>query len=318
MELRQLQYALQIAAEKNFSRAAEKLHIAQPSLSQQLSKLEKELGVLLFQRNTNSVELTHAGSAFMEKAQMILDMVGQLEREMEDISDMKKGRLNVGSLPITGSHMLPRVLPLFHSRFPGIEIHLIEDTTNVLENLTAAGRTDISLLTLPVLDSNLSWEPLLDEEILLAVPPTHPLAERAAPGETATVSIRQLREEAFIVLKRGQGFRQIALELCRSNGFEPRIVFESSNIETVQSLVAAGMGIAFVPSMIALGHGTSFRPVYLQLKERPYRTLVAAYRKGRYISKAAEAFMGVMREVMNKGDGSEPPVHPKPGVEQEA
>ncbi|MFM9326901.1 LysR family transcriptional regulator [Paenibacillus mesotrionivorans] len=317
MELRQLQYALQIAAEKNFSRAAEKLHIAQPSLSQQLSKLEKELGVLLFQRNTNSVELTHAGSAFMEKAQMILDMVGQLEREMEDISDMKKGRLNVGSLPITGSHMLPRVLPLFHSRFPGIEIHLIEDTTNVLENLTAAGRTDISLLTLPVLDSNLSWEPLLDEEILLAVPPTHPLAGRAAPDETATVSIRQLREEAFIVLKRGQGFRQIALELCRSNGFEPRIVFESSNIETVQSLVAAGMGIAFVPSMIALGHGTSFRPDYLQLKERPYRTLVAAYRKGRYISKAAEAFMGVMREVMNKGDGSEPPVQPAPGVEQE-
>lgn len=301
MELRQLQYALQIAAEKNFSRAAEKLHIAQPSLSQQLSKLEKELGVLLFQRNTISVELTHAGSAFMEKAQMILDMVGQLEREMADISDMKKGRLNVGSLPITGSHVLPRVLPLFHSRFPGIDIHLIEDTTNVLENLTAAGRTDISLLTLPVLDSNLSWEPLLDEEILLAVPPSHPLARHAAPGETAAVSIGQLREEAFIVLKRGQGFRQIALELCRTNGFEPRIVFESSNIETVQSLVAAGMGIAFVPSMIALGHGTSFRPVYLHLKERPYRTLVAAYRKGRYISKAAEAFMGVMREVMNRG-----------------
>lgn len=298
MELRQLQYALQIAAEKNFSRAAEKLHIAQPSLSQQLSKLEKELGVLLFQRNTNSVELTHAGYAFMEKAQMILDMVGQLEREMEDISDMKKGRLNVGSLPITGSHVLPRVLPLFHSRFPGIEIHLIEDTTNVLENLTAAGRTDISLLTLPVMDSNLSWEPLLDEEILLAVPPSHPLAEKGVQGKPAAAGIRQLRDEAFIVLKRGQGFRQIALELCRSNGFEPRIVFESSNIETVQALVAAGMGIAFVPSMIALGHGNSFRPVYLQLKERPYRTLVAAYRKGRYISKAAEAFMGVMREVM--------------------
>lgn len=317
MELRQLQYALQIAAEKNFSRAAEKLHIAQPSLSQQLSKLEKELGVLLFQRNTNSVELTHAGSAFMEKAQMILDMVGQLEREMEDISDMKKGRLNVGSLPITGSHVLPRVLPLFHSRFPGIDIHLVEDTTSVLENLTAAGRTDISLLTLPVLDPNLSWEPLLDEEILLAVPPAHPLAGHDAPGEAAAVSIRRLRDEAFIVLKRGQGFRQIALELCRTNGFEPRIVFESSNIETVQALVAAGMGIAFVPSMIALGHGTSFRPAYLSLKERPYRTLVAAYRKGRYISKAAEAFMGVMREVMNKGNDSGLPVYPAQGEEPE-
>lgn len=296
MELRQLQYALQIAADKNFSRAAEKLHIAQPSLSQQLAKLEKELGVLLFSRNTNSVELTHAGAAFMEKAHMILDMVNQLTKEMEDISDLKKGKLTVGSLPITGSHVLPRVLPLFHTRYPGIEIHLVEDTTQVLEHLTAAGQTDLSLLTLPVLEDNLAYEQLLEEEIVLAVPPHHPLADRAADGEQ--VGIEELRDEPFIVLKRGQGFRQIALELCAKHGFEPRIVFESSNIETVQALVAAGMGIAYVPHMIAMGHGTTFMPVYLRLSERPSRMLVFAYRKGRYISKAAAAFMEVVREVL--------------------
>ncbi|MDF2926049.1 MAG: LysR family transcriptional regulator [Paenibacillaceae bacterium] len=300
MELRQLQYALQIAAEKNFSRAAEKLHIAQPSLSQQLAKLEKELGVLLFSRNTNSVELTHAGAAFMEKAHMILDMVGQLTKEMEDISELKKGKLIVGSLPITGSHILPRVLPLFHSRYPGIEIHLIEDTTQVLEHLTAAGQTDICLLTLPVLEENLAYDQLAEEEILLAVPPRHRLSPRDGQAACAgEVSIRELHDEPFIVLKRGQGFRQIALELCRQNGFEPRIVFESSNIETVQSLVAAGMGIAFVPRMIAMGHGTAFMPVYLRLTERPSRMLAVAYRKGRYISKASVAFMDVVREVMS-------------------
>lgn len=299
MELRQLQYALQIAAEKNFSRAAEKLHIAQPSLSQQLSKLEKELGVLLFQRNTNSVELTHAGAAFMAKARTILDMVNQLTKEMEDISDMKKGKLIVGSLPITGSHILPRVLPLFHNRYPGIEIHLIEDTTQVLENLTAAGQTDISLLTLPVLEPNLACDNLLEEEIVLAVPQQHPLADRTAAHGPA-VSIDELRDEPFIVLKKGQGFRQIALELCAEHGFEPRIVFESSNIETVQALVAAGMGIAFVPHMIAMGHGNTFRPVYLHLKERPARMLVVAYRKGRYMSNAASAFMDVMRDALSE------------------
>lgn len=298
MELRQLQYALQIAAEKNFSRAAEKLHIAQPSLSQQLSKLEKELGVLLFQRNTNSVELTHAGAAFMEKAQQILDMVSQLTKEMEDISDMKKGKLIVGSLPITGSHVLPRVLPLFQSRYPGIEVHLIEDTTQVLEHLTAAGQTDISLLTLPVMDPNLTYDPLVEEEIVLAVPQQHSLAARADGQGQDPVRIEELREEPFIVLKKGQGFRQIALELCAGHGFEPRIVFESSNIETVQALVAAGMGIAFVPHMIAMGHGNTFKPVYLRLAERPTRMLVVAYRKGRYMSKAAAAFMDVLREAM--------------------
>lgn len=296
MELRQLQYALQIAAEKNFSRAAEKLHIAQPSLSQQLSKLEKELGVLLFQRSTNSVELTHAGASFMVKAQAILDMAGQLQSEMEDISQMKKGKLIVGSLPITGSHILPQVLPVFQERHPGIEIQLVEETTKNLERLTAGGQTDISLLTLPIMEASLEADPLLEEEIVLAVPPHHPLAERYERQQEADIA--ELKEEPFIVLKKGQGFRQIAFELCARHGFEPRVVFESSNIETVQALVAAGMGIAFVPHMIAMGHGTPFTPVYLPLTGRPSRTLVVAYRKGRYLSKAAEAFIAVLKEVM--------------------
>lgn len=120
MEFRQLLYTIQIATERNFSRAAEKLHIAQPSLSQQLAKLEKELGVLLFKRSTNSVELTYAGSVFVEKAQQIVDMTDQLRREMEDIADMRKGRLVVGSLPMTGSHVLPHVLPVFRESYPNI------------------------------------------------------------------------------------------------------------------------------------------------------------------------------------------------------
>ncbi len=114
MELRQLQYVLQIAAEKNFSRAADKLHIAQPSLSQQLSKLEKELGVMLFQRNTSSVELTYAGSKFVEQAQIIIDGVELLRQEMSDISELRTGRVVVGSMPITGAHLLPHVLPVFN------------------------------------------------------------------------------------------------------------------------------------------------------------------------------------------------------------
>ncbi|WP_409346667.1 LysR family transcriptional regulator [Paenibacillus sp. MBLB4367] len=296
MEIRQLQYAVQIAADKNFSRAAEKLHIAQPSLSQQLAKLEKEIGVLLFQRNTNSVEATHAGSVFVEKAQTILDMIAQLKKEMEDISQMRKGRLIVGSLPMTGAHILPRILPVFYKLHPGIEVMLVEETTSNLESLTASGQTDISLLTLPVIDPALSYEPLIEEEIELAVPQQHPLAELARNGEPVDVSI--LRDEPFIVLKRGQGFRQLAFELCAAAGFVPRVVFESSNIETVQSLVAAGMGISFVPSMIARELGSPFVPVYLKLIGAPSRMLVIAYRKGRYLSKAAEAFISTAVEAV--------------------
>lgn len=298
MELRQLQYALQIAMDKNFSRAAEKLHIAQPSLSQQLSKLEKEIGLLLFQRTTNSVEVTYAGSRFVEKAQKILDMVEQLKKEMEDILQMRKGRLVVGSLPITGAHVLPLVLPVFRERYPEIDVVLVEETTINLEQLTASGQADISLLSLPLTDHTLDYEPVIEEEIVLAVPPHHSLVVRGDNGKPKPVHIAQLRDEPFIALKKGQGFRQITLELCENAGFVPNIVFESSNIETVQSLVAAGMGIAFVPNMVSRGQWSELAPAYLPLSNRPTRTLVVAFHKGRYLSKAVNAFMETFREIM--------------------
>lgn len=289
MELRQMIYAVQIAAERNFSRAAEKLHIAQPSLSQQLSKLEKELGVLLFKRSTNSVELTHAGTVFVNRAQQIIDMAEQLRQEMEDLAELRKGRVVVGSVPATGAHVLPDVLPAFRARYPDIEIVLIEETSKKLEELTVSGSIDVCLMSLPIDDPALAWHPILEEEILLAVPPEHPLTkwhDRDRP-----IPFWVLKDEPFILVKKGQGFRAIADQLCREKGFEPNIVFESGNIETVQALVAAGMGIAFVPRMVARGDWNGRAPVYLTMKGNPKRTLVLAYRKGRYLSNAAEAFI---------------------------
>ncbi|WP_219837700.1 LysR family transcriptional regulator [Paenibacillus sp. R14(2021)] len=300
MEFRQLQYVIQIAKEKNFSRAAEKLHIAQPSLSQQLSKLEKEIGVLLFRRTTNSVELTHAGSVFVAKAQGILDNIEQLKQELDDLAHMRKGKLVVGSLSITGSHVLPIVLPIFNKRYPEIEVVLTEDTPSKLEQLTASGQTDLSLLALPLHEPSLEWVDIIEEEIVLAVPPGHHLANRSK-----AIHVDELRSEPFIVLKKGQGFRQIVMEICENAGFEPRIVFESTNIETVQSLVAAGMGITFVPKMLQRSESSELAPAYLPLAApKPTRTLVIASRKGRYLSRAAEAFIDTMKEVAEQHFGS--------------
>lgn len=290
MELRQLQYTLQIAAERNFSRAADKLHIAQPSLSQQLSKLEKELGVLLFQRNTSSVELTHAGEKFVEQAQAIISAVELLRQEMSDISQLRTGRVVVGSMPITGAHLLPHVLPAFKHKYSDVEINLLEDSSMNLEKLTAGGQTDLSLLSLPLESPALAYEVLGEERIDLAVPPDHPYAQRSGQGIRTLLS--ELKDEPFIVLKEGQGFRKMTVELCREAGFEPRIVFESNNMETVQSLVATGMGVTLVPHFIARAPRSEFVPVYLPLAEPvPTRTLVIAYRRGRYLSHAAEAFI---------------------------
>jgi len=300
MELRQLNYAIHIAQEKNFSRAAEKLHIAQPSLSQQLSKLEQELNVMLFRRTTNSVELTEAGEVFVDKAQHILDAVEQLRQEMDDMAQMRKGKLVVGTLPITGAHILPLVLPRFGERYPQIEVVLVEDTTAKLEHLTASGGTDISLLTLPLIDANLNCEPYMEEEICLAVPRNHRLA-----GSSEAIDLMELKDEPFIALKRGQGFRKITVELCERAGFTPNIVFESTNIETVQALVAAKMGIAFVPNMLTHSSHSDYKPAYLRIKSNPTRTLVIASRKGRYLSKAAQAFIVTLKETINESKSSD-------------
>ncbi|GIP59181.1 LysR family transcriptional regulator [Paenibacillus woosongensis] len=306
MELRQLLYTLKIAEERNFSRAADKLHIAQPSLSQQLSKLEQELGVKLFQRNTSTVELTHAGASFIKHARKIMDAVEQLRQEMDDISQLRAGRVVIGSMPITGSHLLPYVLPAFKEAYPDIQVTLLEDTSLNLEKLTAGGGTDLSLLSLPLQEPSLTYETIGKEKIDLAIPPNHYLAD---PGNRPPggVALEQLSGESFIVLKKGQGFRKIMIDLCRSAGFDPDIVFESNNIETVQSLVAAGMGITLVPRFIARAKRSELIPVYVPLAEPvPSRTLVIAYRKGRYLSKAAEAFIDTFRTTIETRMKEEP------------
>ncbi len=292
MELRQIRYVLAVAEEHSFSRAAARLHLAQPSLSQQIAKLEKSWGVQLFHRLPHHVELTDAGERFVQVAQALIAQADGLEREMRSFANGDIGKLYVGSLPNTGTYVLPSVISRFAARFPGVELQLIEESSSILEQLLVNGKLDVSLLTMPIKDSSLCYEPAIREEIYLAVPPTHPLAE----VKDEEVDLSALHDQPFVLLKEGQGFRQISLDLCAQAGFRPKIVFESSNIQTVQSLVAAGMGISFIPDMITLSTWASHTPVYLKLSTRPTRTLVVAYRRDRHLSKQTETFIQMIKE----------------------
>jgi len=290
MELRQVRYVLAVAEERSFSRAANRLHLAQPSLSQQIAKLEKLLGVTLFHRLPQHVELTDAGQRFVQVAQTLVDLSEGLEREMRSYAVGESGKLMVGSLPITGAYVLPQVISAFTQRFPGVELQLMEDTSSHLEQLLVRGKIDVSLLTMPIGDPSIETIPAINEEIFLALPPQHPLAKRKE------IDLAEVSDQPFILLKEGQGFRTISLRLCELAGFRPRIVFESSNIQTVQSLVSAGMGLSFAPKMIATAPGSTEPPVYVPLTSKPSRTLVVAYRKDRPLSKPAEAFVRILVE----------------------
>ncbi|MET3289421.1 UNVERIFIED_CONTAM: DNA-binding transcriptional LysR family regulator [Brevibacillus sp. OAP136] len=290
MELRQIRYVLAVAEEQSFSRAAANLHLAQPSLSQQIAKLEKEWGVQLFHRLPHHVELTDAGERFVQVARPLLDQAEGLEREMRGYASGEIGKLFVGSLPITGAYVLPQVISEFTNRYPGVELHLVEETSSMLEHLLAVGKLDVSLLTMPIEAPTIVHETAIIEEIYLAVPPAHPLAGKKE------IDLAELESQPFVLLKEGQGFRQISLRLCEKAGFKPRIVFESSNIQTVQSLVAAGMGFSFAPAMITESSWTNNAPVYARLTTRPTRTLVVAYRKDRQLSRPTEAFIQLLKE----------------------
>ncbi|HEY8891879.1 MAG TPA: LysR family transcriptional regulator [Clostridium sp.] len=295
MDFRQLQYMLKVSEEKSFSKAAQKLYIAQPSLSQYIQKLEQQLGVQLFDRSSNPLKLTYAGELYAQTAKNILDLKDQLSNQMEDISNFKRGRLTIGLSTFRSTYIMPKILPLFHEKFPGIDVVLVEGNSVKIADLAIKGTTDISLMTLPIKENLFSYEPILKEKILLAIPPSHPVAKKIG----TEIALNELWDEPFILLKQHQKLHQIAVSLCKQAGFKPKIILESESIEATQSFVSFGMGISFVPDTITLLPQAPTTPIYFQIKDLDAsRTLVVSYIKKRYLSKVAQEFINIMKDVL--------------------
>lgn len=301
MDFRHLQYILMVAEERSFSKAAQKLYIAQPSLSQYIQKLEHQLGVQLFDRSTTPLKLTYAGELYIETTKKILDLKDQLSQQMEDIANLKKGRLTIGLSPFRSTYIMPKVLPLFIEKYPGIEVVLLEGTSPELVDYAVKGTTDISIMTLPVQETLLSYEEIFREEILVALPQRHPLIEKLNVSfidhnSYPKINLTLLEDDSFILLKQDQKLHQIAVQLCKQAGFKPQIILESESIEAAHALATAGMGATFVPDTLAYFGNTINKPLYCSIENlQSMRTLVVAYRKGRYLSKAASKFINIMK-----------------------
>ncbi|MEK6263875.1 MAG: LysR family transcriptional regulator [Clostridium sp.] len=302
MDFRQLQYMLKVAEEKSFSKAAQKLYIAQPSLSQYIQKLENHLGVQLFDRSTSPLRLTYAGELYAETAKNILNLNEQLTIQMEDISNFKKGRLTIGLSALRSTYLMPKILPLFHEKFPGIDVVLVEGNSVKLEYLAIKGITDITIMTLPINNNIFCNEPILKEKIILALPPNHPMCKRVITKHYAQhtypeISLNELCDEPFILLKQHQKLHQIAVSLCKQAGFSPKIILESESIEATHALVSSGMGIAFIPDSIAIFPQTSTDPVYFLIKDlETTRSLVVCYIKRKYLSRASKEFISLITD----------------------
>lgn len=305
MDFRQLQYILKVAEERNFSKAAKKLYISQPSLSQYIANVERQLGVQLFNRSTTPLTLTYAGELYIDTAKSILYLKDQLLSQTDDIANLKRGRIGIGISPFRSTYLLPSILPLFHESYPGIDIILMEGTMAELLDFATNGITDFTITTLPIPEELLAYDPIMTEEILVALPPKHFLSKRLPDANRGSASrpsldLAALRNEPFIFLKPGQQMHQVANELCKKAGFKPKIILEMKSIEAAHALVASGLGVTFLPeTLVKIGKMKEF-PTYFSIEGlKPTRTIVVAYRKGRYLSKAAQKFIDMTKEVFS-------------------
>lgn len=285
METHQLRYFLAVAQAGSFTQAARQCNVSQPSLSIQIAKLEEELGGPLFERMRKGGRLTARGETFLPRAKAILEQMESAREDAKALSGLTLGRVSLGCMPTTGAHLLPPILTAFRKAYPKIQVQLKEESSPDLARDLEQGEIELAILDEAGLRPALDHQIILTEELLLALPAKHPLAGKN------NLSLKQVAEEPFILMKSGHGFRQITLDLYRKAGLEPKVVFESGGIETVQAMVAAGLGISLVPQMVAKFPGV----VYAGISQpRAARTLSLAWRKKSHLSPAAEALKKVI------------------------
>ncbi len=293
MELHQLRYFLAVAEAGNFTRAAERSHVSQPSLSQQIINLEKEVGHKLFHRLGRKAVLTEAGATFVERARRILFEVENATKELSDSPGLGR-RITVGAIPTIAPYLLPPLLARCRDRHPNLEVHVREDFQGHLIRAVIDGDLDFAIAPLPMKDPRISVEPLLAEPLLLVVGKQHPLASR--PRVTA----RNLAGETFVMLGSSSSLAAQVQNFCGDHDFEPSIGYRCSQIATVKAFVALGLGISILPRAAQVPEDAGSL-VYIKLAGgAPVRKLAVIRHLQRYQSRGAEQFLSLLREMAGK------------------
>jgi DNA-binding transcriptional LysR family regulator len=288
MELQQLRYFVAVADTGKFTSAARELHVAQPSISKQLRKLEDELGAALLERRRTGVALTDAGAILLPWAKRVLADLDGARSEVAGLATLERGRLSVGATPSLSTVLLPRVLAAFHSEHPGITLAVIEAGSRDLVDRLAAGELDLALVILPVPHEELfETTPLIREELVLAVAKKHPLARRK------TVRVGDLRGVPLVMFRDGYDLRSATITACEQAGFHPTFAVEGAEMDGVLRMTAAGVGVAVVPMMVVERGG----PLVAVRLSQPTlsRSVGVAFRRDRHHSRAADAFVARLR-----------------------
>ncbi len=289
MELHQLRYFAAVAELGNFTRAAERCFVSQPSLSQQIIKLEHQLGCPLFERLGRTVKLTDAGHALYERAVRILSAVDEAAASVPTDADWTAAEVSVGAIMTVAPYLLPAVVGSFLKRFPKARITVREDFTAGIVRDCLTGELDVGIVALPIESDRLTIEPLFTEELLLALPPRHPLRNKKTLGSA------DIADQGFVLLKEVHCLGEQIVSYCRQRDCLPAVTCQTAQLSTVQEMVALGLGVSLVPEMAAHAERTK-RLAYRSLgRDAPRRTLALIHHRDRYHGRLSDCFVESLR-----------------------
>jgi LysR family hydrogen peroxide-inducible transcriptional activator len=293
MNLRDLRYLVALADALHFGKAADACHVSQPTLSTQVKKLEEELGVVLVERAPRHVMLTPAGRDIAARARRVLAEVEQMRETARRTSDPEAGTIRLGLFPTLGPYLLPHVVPRIRTRFPRLELLLVEEKTEVVLNMLRDGKLDAAVLALPLHEDWLETELLFEEPFLLAVPDGHALAGHA------DLRLSDLGEQHLLLLEEGHCLRDQALEVCHLAGAGEKEGFRATSLETLRQMVAAGVGVTLLPMLAVkppVSPSENIRLVAFR-DPPPSRQMALVWRKSSAMSSFLRQLATVLRDL---------------------
>jgi DNA-binding transcriptional LysR family regulator len=298
MEIHQLRYFVAVADEGSFSRAAAKVRVAQPSLSQQIRKLEAEVGQPLFDRLPRSVVLTEAGRCLIDYARQILASIGDARRCVDELKGEVAGELVVGAIPTIAPYVLPELIGKFQKRHPEVTLEIVEEVTDGITRRVEAGELDVALASTCHQSPTLRRESLGNEPLLALVPEGHPLAKKTL------VELDDLKSQRFLLLHEMHCLSQQVNHLLEARRLRPEIALAGSQLGTIANMVAAGIGVSIVPQMMAKHQAIPGCVSLPFAPPVPERELNLLYNPLRFQSKAAAAFRREAAAALSSQDSS--------------
>lgn len=308
MNFLNLEYFLVAAEELSFTRAAQKLYVSQQSLSKHIANLEEDFDIELFQR-TQPLKLTYAGKCLEAKALKIMSLREEIRRELEDVKDYKRGKINIAISHTRGRAVLPRLLPAFVDKFPHIDVNLLEGSSKVMAQALYHGEVDLLIDILPFCENDIKAIPLCNDDVCMIIP-DQVLKERFSKNFMEVRAelngdncFKILKDCPFLMLHKSNRVRMIADEMLEYYQIKPKVILETQNVETLLSLSLKGMGITFVSKMfldeynlIAQSENTKNYLIIVPNYVKCDATLAIGYKEERYLPRAAQEFIALAQE----------------------